>query len=141
MLDLERKFNMIDTGNYRNEITSLSALDIRDYERIFKVFKESTDNKEFYTYNILKKIEFPEIDSQFIEFYTPTHRTAMSILSYNIYGDLDSWWIIYLLNKDKFEGAPFFVEGGVQVKYITDSLRTSIYSDITNSTIFGGRHF
>jgi len=131
----------IDTGEYRNEIPSLSALDIRDYERIFKVFKQSTDDKEFYTYNILKKIEFPDIDGQFLEFYTPLSRTPLSILSYRIYGDMDSWWIIYLLNKDKFEGAPFFIEGGVQVKYITDSIRTAIYTDITNATVFGGRHF
>ncbi len=132
---------MIDKGQYRNEITSLSALDIRDYERIFKVFKQSTDDKEFFTYNILKKIDFPEIDGKFTEFYIPLSRTALSILSYKIYGDMDSWWIIYLLNKDKFDGAPFFVEGGVQVKFITDSLRTAIYTDITNDTIFGGRHF
>jgi len=132
---------VIETGKYRNEIKSLSALDIKDYERIFKVFKQSTDDKDFYTYNILKKIEFPEIDGSFIEFYTPVSRTALSILSYNIYGDMDSWWIIYLLNKDKFEGAPFFIEGGVQVKFIIDPIRTAIYTDITNATVFGGRHF
>ena len=132
---------MIDTGNYQNEIKTLDTLSIRDYERIFKVFKQSVDEKEFYTYNILKKIEFPEIDSQYIEFYTPPSRMALTILSYNIYEDMKSWWILYLLNKDKFVGAPFFVEGGVQIKYITDAVRIAIYQDITDSTIFGGRHY
>lgn len=131
----------IDTGNYQNEVESLSSLSIRDYERIFKVFKQSTDDKEFYTYNILNKIDFPEIDSQFIEFYTPPSRMAMTILSYNIYGDIKSWWILYLLNKDKFTGAPFYVDGGVQIKYITDAIRVAIYQDITDATIFGGRHY
>lgn len=131
----------IDTGKYRNDITSLSALSIREYERIFKVFTQVLDTKEFPTYNILKKIEFPEIDSQFIEFYTPPSKMALSIMSYNIYGDMQSWWIIYLLNKDKFDGAPFTIDGGVQVRYITDSIRTAIYTDITNDTVFGGRHF
>jgi hypothetical protein len=132
---------MIDTGTYQNQIPTLSALSIRDYERMFKVFKSSIDNKEFYTYNILKTIEFPEIDSQYVEFYIPSKKMALSILSYRIYGDMKSWWILYLLNKDKFVGAPFFVNGGTQIKYIKDPIRTLIYDDITNSTIFGGRHY
>lgn len=132
---------MIDVGNYQNEVTSLSSLSIRDYERIFKVFKQSVEDKDFYVYNILNKLEFPEIDNKYIEFYTPNSKMALSILSYNIYEDMKSWWIIYLLNKDKFEGAPFYIDGGVQVKYIKDSLRTLIYQDITNSTIYGGRHY
>jgi hypothetical protein len=132
---------MIDTGKYQNEIISLDALGIGDYERIFKVFKQSVDNKDFYTYNILKKIEFPEIDSQYLDFYTPSKKLALSILSYNIYEDMKSWWILYLLNKDKFTGAPFYVDGGVQIKFIIDPVRTLIYDDISNSTIFGGRHY
>lgn len=132
---------MIDTGNYQNEVLSLSTLGVRDYERIFKVFKQSIDDKDFYTYNILKKIDFPEVDSQYLGFYTPQNKMALTILSYNIYEDIKSWWILYLLNKDKFTGAPFYIDGGVQVKYILDPIRSLIYQDITNSTIFGGRHF
>lgn len=128
-------------GQYRNNIPSLSALDMKDYERIFKVFKAEKEDKEFYIYNILKKIEFPEIDSQFIEFYDVQARTPMTTISFRIYGDIKSWWIIYLLNKDKFDGPPFYVEGGVQLKYISDSLRSAIYSDITQATVFAGRHF
>lgn len=132
---------MIDTGKYQNDIDTLPTLTLRQYERIFKIFEESVNNKDFFTFNILKKIEFPEIDSSFIEHYTPSHKMALTILSYNIYEDLNSWWIIYLLNKDVFAGAPFYVDGGVQVKYITDSLRASIYNDITKATVFGGRHY
>lgn len=132
---------MIETGKYQNEILTLDNLSIRDYERIFKVFKLSIDDKEFYTYNILKKIEFPEIGSEYLEFYTPQSKVALSILSYQIYGDMKSWWILYLLNKDKFVGAPFYLNGGIQVKYIKDPIRTLIYDDITNSTVFGGRHY
>lgn len=132
---------MIDTGQYQNEIPTLSALSVRDYERIFKVFKQSTDDKEFYTYNILKKLDFPDIDSQYIGFYTPNNKMALTIVSYNIYQDIKSWWILYLLNKDKFVGAPFYVESGTQLKYILDPIRTLIYQDITQSTVFGGRHF
>ena len=132
---------MIDTGEYRNDIDALSAISIKEYERIFKVFKQSLDDKEFYTYNILKKIDFPVIDSSHIQFYSPPHKMALSIISWNIYKDMSSWWIIYLLNREKFDRAPFTLDGGVQVKYISNNLRTLIYADITNATVFGGRHF
>jgi hypothetical protein len=128
-------------GQYQNEVPSLSSLGIKDYERIFKVFKESIDNKDFYYYNILKKIDFPEIDSRFVKLHEVRSRTAMTIVSHQIYGDIKSWWILYLLNKNIFRGAPFYVEGGTQLKYITDELRSAIYSDITQATVFSGRHF
>lgn len=129
------------TGKYQNEIPSLSALKIQNYERIFKVFEQSVNDKNFYFYNILKRIDFPEIDSQYIEYYDVQSKLALTILSYKIYQDIESWWILYLLNKDNFVGAPFYVDGGTQIKYISDSVRTAIYTDVTNSTIFGGRHF
>lgn len=132
---------MIDTGQYQNNIPSLSALAMTDYERIFKIFQASTDDKNFYFYNILKKIEFPVIDSQYLEYYNVKSRSPLTTISYNIYGDIKSWWIFYLLNKDKFVGAPFYVNGGVELAYITDGLRSAIYSDITQATVFGGRHF
>ncbi len=132
---------MVDKGKYRNEIKELSLPNIRDYDRIFKIFKQSIDDKEFYRYNIMSKIEFPEIDTRYIEFYTPPSRMALTILSNKIYGDIKSWWILYLLNRDKFDDAPFFIEGGVQIRYITDELRSAIYQDITDSTLLGGRHY
>jgi len=129
------------TGQYQNEVTSLSSLNVTDYERIFKLFVSSVEEKDFYVYNILNKIEFPDIASQYIQYYDVQQKTALTILSYQIYEDMKSWWILYLLNKDKFVGAPFYVEPGTQIKYIVDSVRTAIYNDITNSTVYGGRHY
>lgn len=132
---------MIETGQYQNNIPSLSALAITDYERIFKIFQASLNDKDFYYYNILKKIEFPELDKSVIDYYHVNTRLALTIASYRIYEDIKSWWILYLLNKDKFVGAPFWVEGGTTLKFIKDEFRSAIYSDITQSTIFSGRHF
>lgn len=132
---------MIETGQYQNQIPSLSALPVIAYERIFKVFQASKENKDFYFYNILNKVEFPEIDARYIQFYDVLVNTPLTTVSYNIYGDIKSWWILYILNKDKFNGAPFLAEGGVQLKYITNELRSAIYQDITQSTVFGGRHY
>lgn len=129
------------TGEYQNNVEQLSALDIKSYERIFKIFKSSVDNKEFYTFNTLKSITFPEIDGSYIDYYTVKTKTPMTILSYEIYGDIKSWWILYLLNKELFTGAPFYVSGGNKIRYVKDYVRTLIYADITQSTVFGGRHF
>lgn len=128
-------------GYYQNQISSLSALDIKSYERIFKVYYDSINGKEFPYYNILKKIEIPELDSSVIEFHNVLIRQPMTTISHNVYGDIRSWWIIYLLNKDKFTGVPFWVEGGTQLKVLKTELRTLLYLDITQNTIFGGRHF
>jgi hypothetical protein len=128
-------------GNYHNQIPTLSALDIKSYERIFKVYYENVGNKEFPHYNILKKLDFPELDSSVIEYHDVLSRTPLTTVSYRIYGDIKSWWIIYLLNKDKFNGPPFWVEGGTRLKFIKNELRVLIYSDITQNTIFSGRHF
>lgn len=132
---------MIDTGLYQSQITTLSSLDLQAYERIFKIFQQSNDDKNFYTYNILDRIDFPEIDSQYIQYFDVKTRMPLTIVSYQIYEDIKSWWILYLLNKDKFTGAPFYVDGGTQLKYIVDNVRTAIYSDITQSTIFSNRHY
>jgi hypothetical protein len=132
---------MIDTGLYRNDVVGLSALSLVDYERIFKVFEKSVNDKTFYVYNTLKKIDFPEIDSQYLATYNVPSRMPMTLLSYKIYGDLKSWWILYLLNRNVFEGAPFYVNGGEQLKYILPSIVGLVYLDITKGTVFGGRHY
>jgi hypothetical protein len=132
---------MVDAGTYQDEISELSPLSIKNYERIFKIFKSSISDKDFYVYNILKTIEFPTIDGQYLDHYTPESKMALSIVSYKVYKDIQSWWIIYLLNKDKFDGAPFYVDGGVQLKFIRPEIRSQIYDDITKSTIYGGKHF
>jgi hypothetical protein len=132
---------MIDTGKYQNQISSLSALQLTDYERIFKIFEQSINDKKFYVYNILNKVDFPTLDSKYIEYFDVPTRIPLTTLSYQIYGDIKSWWILYLLNLDKFDGAPFYVEGGTQIKHIKDYIRVSIYQDITQSTVFGGRHY
>jgi hypothetical protein len=132
---------MIEKGDYQNQVPSLSALAVTDYERIFKIFKASLNDKDFYYYNILKKIEFPEIDSSFLDTYEVAADMAWTIVSYKIYGDIKSWWILYLLNVEQYDEAPFLVKGGTKLKFIIPELRSMIYQDITQATVFGGRHY
>jgi hypothetical protein len=130
----------MDTGLYRIDIAELEPLSITDYERIFKMFS-SEGEKTFFYYNILKKIDFPEISPEFLGERNIQTKTPMTTVSFDIYGDIKSWWIIYLLNKELFIGAPFWIDSGSTVKYILPEFRSLIYNDITRSTIFGGRHF
>lgn len=128
---------MSDNGKYRNEIENLDNLEITDYERIFKVFKEG----DYYFYNTLNKIEFPTIDDEYLGRYEVKTKSPLTKISYDIYGDIKSWWIVVLLNKELFKDITFVVDGGVVLNYILPPYRSLIYNDITNSTIYSGRHF
>ena len=129
------------TGKYQDQVKGLPKLPLSRYERIFKVYTEGKDGKQFYFYNILNRMEFPtNIDSNLLDTHVVKSRQALTITSYDIYGDIFSWWIIYLLNKDVI-GNSFFAEGGQQLKYILPSKRGLIYQQMTDSTIFNNKHF
>tara|TARA_R110000851_G_scaffold116822_1_gene243245 strand:- start:1060 stop:1467 length:408 start_codon:yes stop_codon:yes gene_type:complete len=129
------------TGKYQDEVKGLPNLPLSRYERIFKVYTEGKDGKQFYFYNILNRMEFPtNIDSNLLDTHVVNSRQALTITSYDIYGDIFSWWIIYLLNKDVI-GNSFFAEGGQQLKYILPSKRGLIYQQMTDATTFNNRHF
>lgn len=128
-------------GKYQDDIPALSSLDIVDYERIFKVHTANSEGKQFYFYNILNKIEFPEnIDSNILGLYTAKSKEPLTTTSFTLYNDIKSWWIIYLLNK-KVLKTQFFVEGGQQLKYILPQFRSFIYSQITSTTVYDNQHF
>jgi|TARA_R110000824_G_scaffold99925_3_gene237542 hypothetical protein len=130
------------TGKYQDDVDALPELDITRYERMFKVFTApSVGGKEFYYFNILNKMEFPtNIKSELLGLYTAVGKEPLTTTSNNIYGDITSWWLIYLANKDILS-KQFYVKGGQQLRYILPSHRALIYQQITNSTIFDGRHF
>lgn len=129
-------------GEYQNNITGLSALELSNYERIFKVFTDSNSNKDFYFYNIIKKIELPtNIDSQFIDYYKVESPMPFTLLSYKIYDDIKLWWLLLILNKDEIGDNFFVVPGGTQIKYLRDFALASVYNQITNNTVYNGKHY
>lgn len=132
----------IALGEYQNNIPSLSSLDISSYERIFKVFEAKDTNKNFYFYNILKKIELPTtIDDEYLAFYNVKSNLPMTILSYKIYGDMKLWWLIYLLNKQELGNNIFVVQGGTQIQYIKPEIIPTVLQQITDIIIYNGRHY
>tara|TARA_R110000751_G_scaffold246426_1_gene346378 strand:- start:498 stop:905 length:408 start_codon:yes stop_codon:yes gene_type:complete len=129
------------TGKYQDDIEALKTLPLTHYERIFKIYTEGKEGKQFYFYNILNKIEFPDnIDSKLIDTVIVTAREPLTTTSYNLYGDINSWWMIYLLNKPLLKNM-FYAEGGMQLKFIKKAQRGLIYQQITNTTAFSNRHF
>tara|TARA_R100000781_G_scaffold70052_1_gene44029 strand:- start:9 stop:416 length:408 start_codon:yes stop_codon:yes gene_type:complete len=128
-------------GKYRTEVTNLSGAKFDRYENIFKLYTQSTDGKEFYFYNILNKIEFPEnMNSQFFDLYIVEGRLPLTTVSYDLYETMHNWWILYLINKQVLKNQ-FYVKGGTQLEFIKPEYLPGIFTEMTNSTIFGNRHF
>ena len=129
------------TGKYQDDIEALKKLPLTRYERIFRIYTEGASGKQFYFYNILNKIEFPDnIDSKLLDTYIVKAREPLTTTSYNLYGDIESWWMIYLLNKPLLKNK-FYAEGGMQLKFIEKTQRGLIYQQITDTTAFSNRHF
>jgi hypothetical protein len=128
-------------GEYQNNVLSLSAVDFTRYENIFKVYTEPTNGKEFYFYNILNKIEFPQnLNSDFFELHTVTGRLPLTTVSHDLYDTMHNWWILYLTNLNVLRNK-FFVEGGTQLKFIKPEYLAFVFNQITRSTVFGNRHY
>ena len=128
-------------GKYRTEVTNLSGAEFDRYENIFKLYTQPTNGKEFYFYNILNKIEFPEnMNSQFFDLHIVKSRIPLTTVSYDLYETMHNWWILYLINKQVLKNQ-FYVKGGTQLKFIRPEYLPAIFTEMTNSTIFGNRHF
>jgi|TARA_R110002020_G_scaffold137796_9_gene307411 hypothetical protein len=128
-------------GKYRTEVTNLSGAEFDRYENIFKLYTQPTNGKEFYFYNILNKIEFPEnMNSQFFDLHIVKGRIPLTTVSYDLYETMHNWWILYLINKQVLKNQ-FYVKGGTQLKFIRPEYLPAIFTEMTNSTIFGNRHF
>ncbi len=122
------------TGKYQDQVKALPPLPLNRYERIFKVFTEGKSGKQFYFYNLLNKIELPSnINSALLDTYTVVGRQPFTTVSYDIYGDIHSWWILFLLNKDLMN-KKFFFTGGEQLTYIVPSKRALLYQQMTRAT-------
>jgi hypothetical protein len=129
-------------GKYQNNISGLKHLDLENYERIFKVYETLNNDKTFYYYNILKKIQFPEIiNANIIKLYTTTEVLPFTIVSYKIYGDIRLWWLLFLINKDVLKSNIFTVPAGTQLKYINPQYLEVVFNQITELTILNGRHY
>jgi len=137
-------------GEYLNDLprgtAGLSALPLPRYERILKLHTEAPsqpvlNNKQFYYYNILNKLEFPlNIESTLLSTYNVKSREPFTTISFKLYDDIDSWWMIWYLNKKELKGK-FYAEGGQELQFLLPAARELIYQQIAQYTIANNRHF
>lgn len=82
---------------YQNSITELPRLKNENLENIFKVYQDKND---FYYYNLLQTIHFPQNlpDSYFIQ-YDVTYGDTWPYIAYKVYEDIKLWWVITLANN------------------------------------------
>ena len=80
-----------------NNVEELGNLQPSSYEAIFNMYK---DEGEFFAYNILRTVKFPEdLDNEFFYYYQVIGNDTWCRLSFNQYGTIQLWWLICLINK------------------------------------------
>ena len=87
---------IVDLNLKNNEIKALSKISKSRYENIFNV----GTNNEYYFYNIIKTVKFPEDLSPGI-FYnkTITNKVPYTAISFDVHSTQDLWWFILLTNN------------------------------------------
>jgi len=105
------------TGKYRNSIPQLESIPSNMYENIFKMYK--TDH--YYFYNILNTITFPtQINKDAYDDFTVRGDTLWTTLSYDIYGTINLWWLIALVNE--VDDPTSIVKAGTKFKILKPGL-------------------
>src|SRR5210317_222902 len=93
----------INSGKTRDKIKQLDTLGKELYENIFKVSLIDNKDKSFYFYNTLNRVIFPDnIDKDAFDIKILNVDTPWTTLSYQIYGSISLWWVIFLLNKPEY---------------------------------------
>ena len=116
-------------GQYQKNIDDLPILEDYRYENIFKVYQKG--DKDFYYYNILKKIEIPADTSiNLISSVKLDRNIPLTTLSYNLYGTTHLWWLILVVNKiqNPIKDLPI----GFDIKYVKKKYIRTVISSITS---------
>ena len=105
---------MADLGKFQADIAELGVLEQYRYENIFKIY--GTGDKDFFYYNILKKIKLPDdVDDNLFNTVAYNNALPITTLSYRIYGTTYLWWLIMVVNNIT---NPAKIAGGTRIKFI-----------------------
>ncbi len=114
-------------GKYQNNILSLPDLSKFRYENIFKLYQ--TGDKNFYFYNLTKKINIPdELESRFFRYIVLPKNLPLTSLSYDIYGTTELWWLILTVNK--IQNPVKKLPTGTKIKYVIPEVVPSFIESI-----------
>lgn len=90
-------------GTKQNSVEELGTLSNELYENIFNVNLSDNESGDFYYYNLLNKVIFPDdISDDFLSEITLHNDKPWTMLSYELYGTIQLWWTVYLLNKPEY---------------------------------------
>lgn len=127
-------------GQYQNYINELPSLELYRYENIFKVYQ--TGDKNFYFYNIIKKLAIPDdINSDIFITVTIKNNIPLTVLSYNLYGTTYLWWLICAINKiqnpfdPNLSGKSIKVIKKQYIKTILDNINTQLQWEMITYSI------
>ena len=117
----------IINGKAQNEITELATLSRNLYENIFNV--NLIEDNNVYFYNLLNKVIFPDdISDEFTDEITLLSDKPWTMLSFQLYGTINLWWAVYLLNKPDYI---FKAQANNTYKFIKSNYITSVLNKIT----------
>jgi len=117
----------IINGKAQNEITDLATLSRNLYENIFNV--NLIEDNNVYFYNLLNKVIFPDdISDEFTDEITLMCDKPWTMLSFQLYGTINLWWTVYLLNKPDYI---FKAQANNTYKFIKSKYITSVLNRIT----------
>lgn len=120
-------------GTLQRDIATLPTLETSRYENIFKLYTVENGSKDsYYYYNILNRVSIPEsIDQTLLGKMSLDRKLPWTTFSYQLYGTIYLWWLIFLLNKPK---NIFYAEPGKQYKYFLpvniDAILTNIIDQV-----------
>lgn len=119
----------IINGTTQNQVNELNNINTNLYENIFNVNLLDIDGNDLYFYNILNKVIFPDdISDEYIDEITINTDKPWTTLSYEIYGTIQLWWTVYLLNKPEYI---FKAQAGTTYKFIKPGFISAVINQIS----------
>ena len=88
------------------------------YENLFNMYEVINENSDSYIfYNILNKPILPDdVDESIFDYYLVESVLPLTTLSYNIYNNIQLWWLIMLVNK--IQNPVLNIESGSVIKIV-----------------------
>jgi hypothetical protein len=113
------------------QVTNTTPFDKSRYEQIFKQYKVIKNEDNNYSFfNILNKVIIPtDINSELLGTITLQGKLPWTTFSFNIYKDINLWWLIHLINSPK---NIFYAEAGIEYKYILPQYLNIVLKNITD---------
>lgn len=123
----------METFIKNNSIPILYPISSERYENLFNVYSFTNSGKNFYYYNITNKLSLPEkIDKNLLLSTSFDARLPLPLASYKIYGTIDLWYIIYMLNTNTSKPR-FFIEPGEEIIYLKEEFINELVASLNGN--------